>query len=248
MAKIAGDGSSGNPYIIETWADFNTYNTSQYQNVYSKYKNPHYDYDTNSWNIPGSGTSEDPYIVSTYDELIHATGAANIYDIPLINKAVMTYKYGDIFCRYDTSLSTFNFNTLAPEGLNSIKLNTHMDFNGWTLLNMRITATESDIFYQAYSGGWIKNARILNFQGVGNSLFGCVIYDMVFQGQLTNAGDNTRLMRYNAGNSVKTSIYNSSIKVNISATGYRFYICDTSQPSYNVISNSIIDLCANCNE
>lgn len=86
--------------------------------------------------ISGSGTSTDPYIVSTYEEMLFATGATYIWEVKLIDREQKIYRYEDIYCQYDDSLTTIDFNDIQPNGYSStFGLNPAMNFNGWTLKN-----------------------------------------------------------------------------------------------------------------
>lgn len=153
----AGD-SWADPIVVDNWADFVTYNAdSAYNNKYMKFANP-------SRAITGDGSQENPYTVSTYDELLAKTGASHAYQCELVNAETQLYMYNDIFCQYDSSLTTIDFNnTEFPSTALSIRLN--IDFNGWTLANIE-RSVESypiasfDATYLMIKGLFLKNFSI----------------------------------------------------------------------------------------
>ena len=142
---LLGTGSSSSPFIVYCWDDFLKVNFNTY-NV--KFANPHEVDGTIT--LEGSGSQSNPYIVSSYEELIFATGASNIWKVKLVDRDKKLYQYryivdyaqpdepiyADVFCRYDDSLSTIDFNDIQPNGYTSaFNFNTTMNFNGWTLEN-----------------------------------------------------------------------------------------------------------------
>lgn len=118
-------------YVVSTWDEFLQHNTS---GDTVKFANPH---EVNGEIVlSGTGTQADPYIVSTYEEMLFATGATYIWQVKLIDREQKLYRYEDIYCRYDDSLSTIDFNVIQPNGYtSSFDFNPTMNFNGWTLKN-----------------------------------------------------------------------------------------------------------------
>ena len=142
---LIGTGSSSSPFIVYCWDDFLKVNFNTY-NV--KFANPHEVDGTIT--LEGSGSQSNPYIVSSYEELIFATGASDIWKVKLVDRDKKLYQYryivdyaqpdepiyADVFCRYDDSLSTINFNDIQPNGYtSSFNFSPTMNFNGWTLKN-----------------------------------------------------------------------------------------------------------------
>ena len=121
-------------YVVSTWDEFLQHNTS---GDTVKFANPH---EVNGEIVlNGTGIRADPYIVSTYEETLFATGAAYIWEVKLINREQKIYRYNDIYCLYDDSLSTIDFNQIQPNGYTSaFTFNSVMDFNGWTLKNVTL--------------------------------------------------------------------------------------------------------------
>ena len=143
-------------YVVSTWDEFLEYNSSG-NNI--KFANPH---EVNGEIVlSGTGTQADPYIVSTYEEMLFATDATYIWEVKLINREQKIYRYNDIYCRYDDSLSTIDFNLIQPEGfIDSLYfLADRIDFNGWTLLNIII---KYDMVFRNEVNEAYKNGRFIN--------------------------------------------------------------------------------------
>lgn len=201
----AGD-SWADPIIVDNWADFVAYNAdSAYNNKYMKFANP-------SREITGSGTQTDPFVVSTYDELFAKTGASHAYQCELVNAETRLYMYNDIFCQYDSSLTTIDFNnTEFPSTALSIRLN--IDFNGWTLANIDRSVDSYSIARFDTTNLTLKGLILKNFVVSGvNSIFYdqgyyTTIDDSVIK-VILNSTSNSGALRLNAFN-----VKNSSVSI-----------------------------------
>ena len=157
-------------YVVSTWEEFLQYNTDGNT---IKFANPH-EVDGEII-LQGSGSQSNPYIVSTYDEMLFATGASDIWKVKLINREQKLYRYryisdydeqrnpiySEIFCKYDDSLSTINFNDIQPEGFTD-RLSfdaDSIDFNGWTFLNLII---KSELSFNNEVDNAHINGRFIN--------------------------------------------------------------------------------------
>lgn len=148
-------------YVVSTWDKFLQYNSSG-NNI--KFANPH---EVNGEIVlSGTGTQADPYIVSSYEEMLFATGATYIWEVKLVDREQKIYKYEDIYCQYDDSLSTIDFNLIQPEGFTErlYFLADRIDFNGWTLLNIIIKydMVFNNTVENAYTNGRFINLIIQN--------------------------------------------------------------------------------------
>ena len=56
MALIHGDGTQNNPYIVDNWTDFQTYNISGNTAKYVQFASPHKNYETGVITLEGAGT------------------------------------------------------------------------------------------------------------------------------------------------------------------------------------------------
>lgn len=194
----AGD-SWADPIVVDNWDDFVAYNAdSAYNNKYMKFANP-------SRTITGDGSQENPFVVSTYDELLEKTGASHAYQCELVNAETQLYMYNDIFCQYDSSLTTIDFNnTEFPSTALSIRLN--IDFNGWTLANIERSVASYPIASFEVTYLTLKGLILKNFSVNGtNSIFDdyayyTTIYDSVIN-VILNSTDTLRLNAFNVKNS-----------------------------------------------
>lgn len=198
-------------YVVSSWDEFLQHNTS---GDTVKFANPH---EVNGEIIlNGTGTQADPYIVSTYEEMLSATGALYIHQVKLIDREAKKYKYGDVYCIYDDSLTTIDFNNeqSMPSGgyTSSLDIVAQVDFNGWTLFNMAVNGAGID-----FQSGTCKNVRLLNFlvnsyhnNAILDFNYGAInsIIDMV----VTNNTSYT-LQLFNTNQSESQSIRQSSLNI-----------------------------------
>lgn len=198
-------------YVVSTWDEFLQYNSAE-NNI--KFANPHEE--NGEIVISGTGTQADPYIVSTYEEMLFATGALYIHQVKLIDREAKKYRYGDVYCIYDDSLTTIDFNNeqSMPSGgyTSSLDIVAQVDFNGWTLFNMAVNG--AGIHFQSNT---CKNVRLLNFlvnsyqsNPILNLDYGAInsIIDMV----VTNNTPNT-LTLFKTPQSESQSIRQSSLNI-----------------------------------
>lgn len=143
-------------YVVSTWDEFLQYNSSG-NNI--KFANPHEE--NGEIVLSGTGTQTDPYIVSSYEEMLFATGATYIWEVKLIDREQKIYRYEDIYCRYDDSLSTIDFNLIQPEGFSATLtfLANSVDFNGWTFENLII---KSELKFNNEVDNSYINGRFIN--------------------------------------------------------------------------------------
>lgn len=178
-----GDGSQDNPYVIDNsdgqaWSNFNTLNNNSDNNgKYLTFADVHVD--GNDFDISGTGTSADPYIVSTYREMLHCTGASNIHQCKMIAKdsttREMTYRYDSenpetheiesTYCRYNPAPTTIDWNSISEGSRSTIYVSMHCDFNGWTLLNFRISAGDSGQWCGFFTSGGVSSGQADVYNG-----------------------------------------------------------------------------------
>lgn len=164
---ITGSGTELDPYVVHDWDEFLTVKSD---GVYVKFANPH---EVNGEIIlSGTGIQTDPYIVSSYEEMLFATGATYIWQCKLIDRELKIYRYNDIYCHYDDSLSTIDFNLIQPEGYTSMfNISSVTNLNGWTWKN----AVFHDYGY-FYFHNPVSNAIFENFFSDNEeSSYGCCI-------------------------------------------------------------------------
>lgn len=224
MAIIAGDGSQANPWIVDNWTDFLAVNVSANRDKYVQFKSPHKDYTSGTITLSGDGSYQNPKVVSSYEELLFATGATEVWQPKLVdddNHDNLYYYKADnaetgTYCLYDSSLSTIDFNNLYPSGMSSnLYLESRNDFNGWTLLNMRFVnaANNHYDFFSENDNSHLQNVRILNYQSLACYPFRAKIIDSVIQGEI-NSTYSTNYFTYGSETN-RRGIYRSSVNLKI---------------------------------
>lgn len=141
-------------YVVSTWDEFLQHNTS---GDTVKFGNPH---EVNGAIVlEGDGSQSNPYVVSTYEEMLFATGATYIWEVKLIDREGKLYRYNDIYCRYDDTLTTIDFNQIQPEGYDeNLVINAAVNGNGWTWKNMVF----NDKYLSYNNASPLSNIRIIN--------------------------------------------------------------------------------------
>lgn len=218
---VSGSGTQADPYIVDNWADFLSLSDSSHY-YYIKFANPHEE--GGVFVISGSGTSADPYVVSTYEEMLFATGATYIWQVKLIDRDAKKYKYGDVYCIYDDTLSTIDFNDIYPEGTTGqLSLYSYADYNGWTLKNLvlRYRLTHNYKFDNVRMINTIvrnstsfSNGLITAESGINNSIF-----DVYVDETCSSSGNNI----FYLGGAEASGIHNCSINLRSSWSVYLGY-------------------------
>jgi len=211
MARTGSGTSWDDPYIVDNWADLLTVNNNS---NYVKFANP-------SRTITGDGSAANPFVVSTYEEMLAKTGATHIWQVKLIEREAKKYKYssndGDIFLIYDDSITTIDFNnepTMPSSGYTTpVLINCHVDFNGWTLKNIAInyggqlrfanTGTKNIRLQNLLILRWLSSSALYLDYGIDTA-----IINMQASNDTTNA-----LSLFYAPQSESESIRNSSITI-----------------------------------
>lgn len=160
----------------------------------------------------GTGTRNDPYICGTYYEMRCATGAPNIYYLQLVEGGddengyhLYYYPKANKYARHDRSTTTIDFNTAQYAGVNSIYLNCHINFNGWTFENLnfnpdanfRSNCTKSGIsnmiLLKCHAGTASSIYDYYLFEGRGGSAnpYPAYIIDSIVQVDLQSVSTNT---------------------------------------------------------
>ena len=184
---ISGSGTQADPFVIDN-SDGKVWDNFVYMNSgalawgdYVTFADVHVDGNGN-FDISGTGTISDPFIVSTYREMLHCTGASSIHDCKLIARdettREMAYRYDmenpethevtSKYCRYNPALTTIDFNDISETYIDSIRVINKWDCNGWTFLNPRVnmngeSSNPNAIFYNDTNNTtYISNLIMLN--------------------------------------------------------------------------------------
>lgn len=238
---ITGIGTELDPYVVHDWDEFCVYKDTS--GVYIKFANPH-----EGQTIQGSGTASSPYIISSYEEMLTATGAQYIWQVKLVDRDAKKYKFGDVYCQYDDSLSTIDFNDIQPEGFTEqLTMScSGIDFNGWTLFNIKSSASGA-----LTMSATIKNLRLSNMffesDSDGASIIRCdSLSDSVldiYANSLVPIAENIVVLR-----SVSSGNQNwNSISINLKARGTGIINMGWTSSTYRVtLNNSVINLDCDC--
>ena len=233
---ISGSGTQADPYIVHDWDEFCTYKDTS--GVYIKFANPH-----EGQTIQGSGTASSPYIVSSYEEMLTATGAQYIWQVKLIDRDAKKYKFGDVYCQYDDSLSTIDFNNIQPEGFTEqLTMNcAGVNFNGWTLKNMAFYSSSNSIGMPAVVDNLILSNLVSNGLGNGTLFDGSKkISNTIFDIFCTSISTTARLFSKRSGLTTD-NIEISNCSFNVKGSGDGLYF-GTSAAHTGTIKNSRINL------
>lgn len=246
MALIHGDGSQANPWIVDNWADFQTYNVSANRSKYVQFASPHKNYETGVITLTGAGTRSNPYVVSSYEELLFATGARKTWECMLIDEENRLYVYKptedtEICCRYDSAPSTIDFNYIYTNGFTGDwYLESRNDFNGWTFLNMRMN--NNQINSENTGNTHLKNIIMLNFSTSSVVPFRDFKFiNSIFQGENSSNGSSACALWTFSG---KGGIYNSAftMKVRCGDSNATWNFAYTYQTDRLQIKDSVIDI------
>jgi len=262
---LIGNGTNSSPFIVHDWSEFGTVNTSTNKGKYIRFTDIHVE--NGDWAISGSGRSAgDPCIVSTYREMLHATGAANIHLCKCINKDLPNgerlYRYDEegpethevtsTYCRYNPSPSTIDYNNISDSYRGSIIIYTHVDFNGWTMRNFKVqfsgmSYTTSCIFTcgeNSYAGAELYNAFIVNMQvkitnNTRSGLFNVNIHDCAMHIEVENSlQTNTKLA---FGNNANNGFSKNSLVLKVTGGLHIEGFASGTTTSFNIV-DSLIEL------
>ena len=268
---ISGSGTQADPYVIDNsdgqaWSNFNTLNDYDNKGKYITFADVHVN-GNGDFDISGTGTSANPYIVSTYREMLHCTGAPNIYQCKLIDNTLpnreLLYRYdsenpethivSSIYCRYNPAPTTIDYNDISTEYQGHIRIYEHCDLNGWTLLNFKISLKDNNNWSGIFSSGdvlndeaEIYNAFVLNLQAKVNkndsrmSLFNVNIHDCIMHMEVDAA---TLSSDYSLGMGYSTTYgygfsRNSLMLTIVGDCGFSGYTNTNSQ--YNVVDSIVV--------
>ena len=259
----AGD-TIDNPYIVHNWPEFNDYNSNN-TGKYIKFANFHVDGSGNITIVQGTGTPDNPYVVSTYDEMLYITGATEVWQCKLIDTVDMIYAYkyivdydelfnpiyNTVYCKYDSIPTTIDFSAagMYPTGMSRFLCPNDIDFNGWTLLNLRLTnqstgdQASSTAFYCSSTSLWFRKAFVLNCEVYSKYVIGIACDQCIFHINwypptdtwnwffCSRSGERTHMK--------KCTLYLKAVKGDSSGN---YELCVAGDTSGNYIDDCIFDL------
>lgn len=249
---ITGSGTQADPWIVHDWSEFYEKNTNNTLS-YIKFANVHVD-SNETIVLSGTGTLFDPYIVSTYEELLLATGTTEVWQPKLIDKVSRLYKFSDIYCKWDAVPSTIDLSApgFYPTGFSStFSVPNNVDFNGWTLTNMLFTSSSNAItINRNYKSVVFKRAFITNMETQYNELFGLAMQECVVDVKWTpdSYGYSHIFTNYGTacGNISKCNITVDCKKSSYAGNNYAVDIVGTGSGGYALLYDTVLTFNANC--
>ena len=198
---VSGSGTQADPWIVHDWSEF-TEKKASGNNNYIRFADINID-ENGDFVIEGDGTRSNPFQVSTYNEMLYATGAHFIYQCKLMesgdenNDAVSIspteprmYYYDDgesdiKYCLFNPRPSTIDFNDISDDYIDSFYITNHVDCNGWTWLNARVNMNDDSIpgiftasnMLVATTKASVRNLILLNCQAKATNR-ACYLFSM----------------------------------------------------------------------
>lgn len=206
---LIGTGSSASPFIVLSWGDFLQVRPQTVAtDTYIKFGN--LNIENGAFVGSGGGTTDNPFICNTFEEVCVALGCnkiwqADIYDDCEDTDKMKVYHYNGHYAKHMRTPTTIDLEEYFVEGTEAtLNLYGIINFNGWTLTNIRAINTDSFVkIYKAsgliltnlvfeYNGGTSGNRRILA-TGVKT------ISDSMLQCSLSISGQYTYIVPYTNG-------------------------------------------------
>lgn len=202
---VSGSGTNADPYIVSSWDEYLTVRPSSVATeTFIKFDNKNIV--NGEFTGSGSGTRNDPYICNTFEEICITLGCNKIWQADIYDDCEETDKMKvyynsktDKYAKHVRTPTTIDLEEyLDRDDVTTLDIGGIVNFNGWTLTNIRCINTTN--FLNLYK---ISGAIITNFVGEYDDSYYRVISDNI---------------RY---------IYDSTIQFHISApksSGYTYTI------------------------
>ena len=192
---VSGSGTSADPYIVSSWDEYLEVRPETVATeIFIKFGNKNIE--NGEFTGSGSGTRDNPYICNTFEEICITLGCHKIWQADIYDDCEETDKMKvyynsktDKYAKHVRTSTTIDLEEyLDRDDVTTLDIGGVVDFNGWTLTNIRSINTTD--FLNLYK---ISSVIITNFVGEYDDNFYRVI------------SDNTRY------------IYDSTIQIHISA-------------------------------
>ena len=206
---LIGTGGSDSPFIVLSWEDFLRVRPSSLAtDTYIKFGN--LNMENGDFMGSGSGTTDNPFICNTFEEICVALGChkiwqADIYDDCEDTDKMKVYHYNGHYAKHMRTPTTIDLEEYFVEGTETtLNLYGIINFNGWTLTNIRAIDTDSFVkiyktsgliltnFVFEYNGG-TSGSRMILARGVK------AISDSMLQCSLSTSGQYTYIVPYTTG-------------------------------------------------
>lgn len=174
---VSGSGTSADPYIVSSWDKYLTVRpASVATETFIKFGNKNIE--NGEFTGSGSGTRNDPYICNTFEEICITLGCNKIWQADIYDDCEETDKMKvyynsktDKYAKHVRTPTTIDLEEyLDGDDVTTLNIGGVVNFNGWTLTNIRCINTTD--FLNLYK---ITGIIITNFVGEYDNNFYRVI-------------------------------------------------------------------------
>lgn len=255
---VSGSGTNADPYIVSSWDEYLTVRPSSVATeTFIKFDNKNIV--NGEFTGSGSGTRNDPYICNTFEEICITLGCNKIWQADIYDDCEETDKMKvyynsktDKYAKHVRTPTTIDLEEyLDRDDVTTLDIGGVVDFNGWTLTNIRCISVSGFLRMYKVTGVIITNFVYECDDSNWDVFYSMAyIYDSMIQIHLSmpiivSMGYRLQVFSYRSGGS---KIKRSSIDV--SGVCNNFCLCEDSSYAENVchIYDSIVnfDLSVKC--
>ena len=179
---VSGSGTSADPYIVSSWDEYLEVRPSSVATeTFIKFDNKNIE--NGEFTGSGSGTRNDPYICNTFEEICITLGCNKIWQADIYDDCEETDKMKvyynsktDKYAKHVRTPTTIDLEEyLDRDDVTTLNIGGVVNFNGWTLTNIRCISI--DYFLKVYK---VKGVIITNFvyecEDAGKNVFDSMVY------------------------------------------------------------------------
>lgn len=161
---VSGSGTSADPYIVSSWDEYLTVRPSSVETeTFIKFDNKNIE--NGEFTGSGSGTRNDPYICNTFEEICITLGCKKIWQADIYDDCEETDKMKvyynsktDKYAKHIRTPTTIDLEEyLDRDDVTTLDIGGVVDFNGWTLTNIRCINTTNFLNLYKINGVIITN-------------------------------------------------------------------------------------------
>lgn len=236
---LIGTGSSASPFIVLSWGDYLQVRPQTVAtDTYIKFGN--LNIENGAFVGSGGGTTDNPFICNTFEEVCVALGCnkiwqADIYDDCEDTDKMKVYHYNGRYAKHVRTPTTIDLEEyLDSDDVTTLDIGGVVNFNGWTLTNIRSINTTDFLRVYKVTGVIITNFVYEN-DDTNRYVFSPMAYiqDSMIQIHIsmpifTSMGYNLRVFQYrNGGSKIKKTAIDISGICNV------FGLCESSNTYSN---------------
>lgn len=178
---VSGSGTNADPYIVSSWDEYLEVRPSSVATeTFIKFDNKNIE--NGEFTGSGSGTRNDPYICNTFEEICITLGCHKIWQADIYDDCEETDKMKvyynsktDKYAKHVRTPTTIDLEEyLDRDDVTTLDIGGVVDFNGWTLTNIRCINTTN--FLNLYK---VNGIIITNFVGEYNDSYYRVVGDYI---------------------------------------------------------------------